>query len=66
MGLIWTGVDQALIKCCIRSMRPVQDHHIGSQTAISQGKVGEQNNVAEMNRVLKDKYGVLDWTGMFS
>jgi hypothetical protein len=46
-------------------MRPVQDHHIGTPTAISQGKVGEQNNVAEMNRVLKQKWDVVDWTGMF-
>ena len=38
--------------------------HLGSATAISQGLQGKQGSVATMNRLLKEKWGVKDWTGM--
>ncbi|MDD5511992.1 MAG: hypothetical protein PHI12_14485 [Dehalococcoidales bacterium] len=38
--------------------------HLGSVTAISQGLQGKQGSVATMNRLLKEKWGVKDWTGM--
>jgi hypothetical protein len=31
---------------------------------MSQGLQGKQGNVAEMNRLLKEKWGVEDWTKM--
>ena len=37
-------------------------HDLGSQTVIHEG--GEQNNVDEMNRVLREKWGVKDYTEM--
>lgn len=43
-------------------MTPV--HHLGSATALSQGLQGKQGNVAEMNRLLREKWGVKDWTEM--
>lgn len=39
-------------------------HHLGSQTALAHGLQGAQGNVAEMNRLLKQKWGVRDWTQM--
>lgn len=38
--------------------------HLGSVTALSQGLQNKQGNVAEMNRLLKEKWGVADWTEM--
>ncbi len=39
-------------------------HHLGSATALSQGLQSKQGNVAEMNRLLKEKWGVKDWSEM--
>lgn len=40
----------------------LQVHHLGSQTALSQGLQGVQGNAAEMNRLLCEKWGVGNWT----
>lgn len=39
-------------------------HHVGSVTAFNEGLIGVQNNLSEMNRLLKEKWGVNDWTEM--
>lgn len=35
--------------------------HQGSVTAYNEGKIGEQGNVGEMNRLFQEKYGVNNW-----
>jgi len=37
-------------------------HHLGSQTVMSQDTAGKMSDVARMNRFLREKWGVRDWT----
>ena len=39
-------------------------HHLGSETALSQGLQEQQGNVALMNQALGEKWGVGDWSEM--